>query len=265
VPLRVLTWTVALCLLGTAAAKYSAPLSSDSTAELLAADLENTWVNHLYSVNPKEAAAATQWVQENTDEALGTIVSVFHDPASDRNELRAALKACGLLREAAAEVIPEAGRLISQADLAAESATALSLMGPDALRPLQSALQSDDATVRREALRGIGKLVHRAPIEPASVLPDLIGGMSDPDGGVRAVAATYLGIVKAGANEAVPVLTAALEDPDAGVRLAAATALEAFGHEAQPALPALKKAVTDRNEDVAREAGRALVTISAVR
>jgi HEAT repeat protein len=49
------------------------------------------------------------------------------------------------------------------------------------------------------------------------------------------------------------------------VRLASAIALEAFGHDAQPAVPALRKAVTDRNEDVAREAGRALVTISAVR
>jgi hypothetical protein len=36
-------------------------------------------------------------------------------------------------------------------------------MGRDALPPLQGALTSDDATVRREALRGIGKLVERAP------------------------------------------------------------------------------------------------------
>ena len=265
VVVRILIWTAALLVVGSTAPKYSSPVESGIPTELLDLHLDVTWIDHLYSSNPREAAAATQWVQENTEDALDSIVAVFADPISDRDELRAALRGCALLREKAALVIPRAGRLILQADLAADAATALSFMGREALPPLQSALAADDATVRREALRGIGKLVSRAPLDPASVTASLIGGMSDPDGSVRAVAATYLGIVKPDPNEAVPVLTAALDDADAGVRLASATALEAFGHEAHPALPALKRAVTDGNEDVAREAGRALVAISAVR
>jgi hypothetical protein len=261
--LRVLTWAVALAVLGVAVAVYTLPGEPDSATNRL--NLPDTWVDHLYSRNPEDAKAASEWVTENPDEALGMALAVFRDPASRRERKKAALKACGLLGAGASSAIPDVAPLLTNADLAAEAAAALSLMGTNAFPPLQRALASDDAVVRREALRGIGKLAGRAPLDSSAVVPILISGMSDPDGSVRAVAATYLGIVKAGAEEAVPALAAGLEDAFVDVRLASATALEAFGHEARPALPALKKASTDRDQDVAREAGRALVTISAVR
>jgi HEAT repeat protein len=243
---------------------YFLPELTNTTVEPVAA-IEDSWVDHLYSVNPKEQAAATEWVTENPEDALAAVMAVFQDRESDRAEKRAALKACGLLGPAAATAIPHAATLFMSSDLIEEAGAALSLMGPDAFPPLRAALSSRNATVRREALRAIGKLTERAPLDRRTVVPILVERIGDRDASVGAVAATYLGILKSHAQESVPALIRGLEDAEPSVRLAAAIALEAFGHEAQPAVPALKKAVTDRNEDVAREAGRALVTISTVR
>ncbi len=260
---RLLLLSAVLVLVAAGAAWYFLPSPARSVAQRL--NLPETWVEHLYSRNPQEVKAASEWVVAHPAEALATARAVLRDPASDRERKKGALKACGLLGPAAASAIPDAAPLLYNADLSAEAAAALSLMGPDAFPPLQRALSSDDAVVRREALRGIGKLAGRAPLDPARVVPILIEGMADSHGGVRAVAATYLGILQAGADEAVPALAAGLEDPFVEVRLASATALEAFGHQARPALPALRKAMTDPDRDVAREAGRALVTISGTR
>jgi HEAT repeat protein len=131
------------------------------------------------------------------------------------------------------------------------------------LEPLRMVVTHASVEVRREALRGIGKLQKRAPLDPQPIVPLLVGAIADPDGTVRAVAATYLGIVKAAPELSIPALIRALADPDPPVRMAAATALEEFGEAALPALPALKKAAADRDQDVAREAGRAIVTLSA--
>lgn len=260
---RLAIWAAILTLFGAGIAWYSIPLT-DPPAESLDA-IPDSWVDHLYSRNPKEAAAAAEWVSQNPGEALAAVMAVFQDADSDRDENKAALKACGLLGPAAAPAIPHAATLLTTSDLVEEAGAALSLMGPDAFPPLRGALSKGDATVRREALRGIGKLTERAPLDPVTVVPLLIERISDRDAGVRAVAATYLGIIKSLPKDSVPALIRGLEDVEPSVRLASAIALEAFGHEAQPAVPALRKAVTDRNEDVAREAGRALVTISAVR
>lgn len=260
---RLAIWAAILTVFGAAVAWYSLRATHPKTEPVAA--IEDSWVDHLYSRNPKEAAAATEWVTQNPDEALAAVMAVFEDPDSDRDEKRAALKACGLLGPAAATAIPHAAALLTNSDLVEEAGAALSLLGPDAFPPLRGALSSGNATVRREALRGAGKLTERAPLDPAIVVPLLIERISDREMGVRAVAATYLGILKSQAKTSVPALIRGLEDAEPSVRLASAIALEAFGHEAQPAVPALKKAVTDRNEDVAREAGRALVTISTVR
>lgn len=261
--LRILLWAIVVCGLAVAGVKYSLSRVPEPPTQRL--NLPDTWVDHLYSRNPKDAQAAVSWVTENPVDALGSAVAILKDPSANRDRKKAALKACGVLGSRAADAVPDAARLLGDADLAAEAAAALSQMGPGAFAPLQRALRSDDPIVRREALRGLGKLVERAPLDPLTVVPILIDGMSDPDGNVRAVAAMYLGIVKAGAGDAVPALAGGLEDPFVEVRLASAIALEAFAYEARPALPALRKASTDRNRDVAREAGRALVTISATR
>jgi HEAT repeat protein len=122
-------------------------------------------------------------------------------------------------------------------------------------------LSSEDPIVRREALRSIGKLKERAPLDWRAVVPLLVDGMKDADPRVRAVAATYLGIVHEGGDKAVPALIEGLKDAEPDVRRVSAAALGSFGSDAQSAVPALKKAAGDTDPDVAREAGVSLVKL----
>jgi HEAT repeat protein len=221
----------------------------------------DAWLDQLYSQNPSEAADATRRVEQLGAAALPTIHATLQDPAADAQQVKAALKACGILGPVAAPAIVEVAESLPDPSLTAEAATALSFMGRGAFAPLRDALASDDPIVRREALRAIGKLTDRAPLDRRAVLPILVKGTRDPDAGVRAVAATYLGIVQQGGGDAVSALMEALTDPEADVRRAAAAALGSLGDDAAPAVPALKKAAVDKDPDVAREAGVALVKL----
>ena len=89
---------------------------------------------------------------------------------------------------------------------------------------------SDDPVVRREALRSIGKLKERAPLDARAVLPLLIDGASDPDPGVRDASRPpiWASSTKEASN-AVEALIAGLKDPEADVRRSSATALGSFG------------------------------------
>jgi HEAT repeat protein len=223
------------------------------------------WLDNLYSQNPREVEAASEEVAALGARALPTVQAALRDPDSEAERIKAALKACGIIGQAAAPAIPEVAALLQEPGVTSEAAIALSYMGREAFPPLRDALSSDDPVVRREALRSIGKLKDRAPLELNIVLPSLIAGMQDRDPSVRAVGATYLGIIHDGAEEAIPTLTEGLADPDAEVRRASAAALGSFGAAAAPALPALRKASTDRNEDVAREAGRSIVKLQGLK
>jgi HEAT repeat protein len=149
--------------------------------------------------------------------------------------------------------------------LTADAALALSFMGRGAFGPLRDALGSEDPVVRREALRSIGKLKERAPLDARAVVPLLIERAADADAGVRTVAATYLGIIHEGGVDAVNALMEGLKDAEADVRRAAAAALGSFAADAEPAVPALRKAAADADPDVAREAGVALVKLQPKR
>lgn len=224
---------------------------------------EGAWLDQLYSANPAEVEAATQKVRALGSGALTLIHTTFQDPTAPPERVKAALKACGILGPAAAPAIPEVAEQLPDPTLTAEAAVALSFMGRDAFRPLRDGLASDDPVVRREALRSIGKLKERAPLDARAVLPLLIKGATDPDAGVRTVAVTYLGIIHEGGAEAVQALVAGLSDPEIDVRRASATALGSFGADAQVALPALRKAAGDPDPDVAREAGVTLVKLQS--
>ena len=220
------------------------------------------WIDQLYSSNPAEAEAAVKHVEELGPDALSVIHKVLQDPNATPAQVKGALKACAVLGPIAAPAIAEVAEQLPDPTLTADAALALSFMGPDAFAPLRDSLASDDAGVRREALRSIGKLKERAPLDGTAVVPLLIDGMGDGDASVRAVAATYLGIIHEGGGDAVFALMDGLKDEVPDVRRAAATALGSFGPEAQPAIPALRKASGDRDEDVAREAGVALVKLT---
>jgi HEAT repeat protein len=223
-----------------------------------------SWLEGLYSQDPREVEQASEELQRLGAAALPAIRATLQNPRSEATQLKAALKACGILGKTAAPAVPDVAAVLAEPGLIAEAAIALSHMGPDALPPLRDALGDDDPVVRREATRSIGKLKERAPLPADEVVTLLVGRMADDDEGVRAVAATYLGIIHERPEESVPALTTALGDQDPEVRRASAAALGSFDPAAAaPAVPALRRASTDRNEDVAREAGRALVKLQS--
>ena len=222
---------------------------------------DHRWLDGLYSRNPREVQEATAEVTKRGAAALPAIQAALRDPRSEAERLKGALKACAILGKVCAPAVDDVAAVLAEEGLTAEAAIALSHIGAEAFEPLRDGLSNDDAIVRRESLRSIGKLKERAPLEAAKVTPLLIQSLKDPDGSVRAVAATYLGIIGSTPGQAVPALTVAVVDDNPEVRREAVTALGAFGAAASPALPALRKAAGDPNEDVAREAGRALLKV----
>jgi HEAT repeat protein len=226
-----------------------------------AAPVEDAWLDQLYSQNPAEASASAEYVKKLGPQALPVIHQTLQDPTATAEQVKAALKACALLGVVAAPAIDEVAESLPDPALTSEAAAALSFMGRGAFKPLREAITSDDPVVRREALRSIGKLKDRAPLDGRAVLPLLVKGMEDPDPGVRTVAATYLGIVHEEPDDAVRVLMTGLEDQEGSVRRTSAAALAAFGADAEPALPALRKAASDPDPEVAREAGVTLVKL----
>jgi len=222
---------------------------------------EDDWLDQLNSQNQAEAAEAARRVEQLGVAALPAIHAVLQDPNADAKQVKAALKACGILGPIAAPAIVEVAESLPDPSLTAEAAIALSFMGAGAFAPLRDSLASDDPIVRRESLRSIGKLKDRAPLESTAVVPLLIKGMQDADAGVRTVGATYLGIIQDGGQEAVKALIDGLNDPEADVRRTSAAALASFGTEAALAIPALRKATVDKDPDVAREAGVTLVKL----
>lgn len=223
---------------------------------------QDSWLAELMSQNPRESEAAAQRVKELGPRALPLVRDILQDPQNDTAMRKAALRAAGLIGQAAAPAIPDVAACLYDRELTADAAIALSFMGAGAFAPLRDALSSGDPAIRREALRSLGKLTERAPLEPRAVLPLLVDGMRDPDEGVRAVGATYLGIIRGDPERSVAALASGLSDPDVAVRRASAMSLASFtGAEAKDAIPALRKASSDSDPDVAREAGATLVKL----
>lgn len=224
---------------------------------------EPDWVADLYSQNPRDVEEGTASVRALGAGALPQIEAALRDPAADRDHRRAALRACGILGLTAAPAIPAVVTQLRDDSLTEEAAVALTFLGADAFPPLRDAATDPDPVLRRESLRSIGKLHFRAGIPATEVVPLLSAAMDDEDAAVRTVAATYLGILNQAPSTSVPLLMDGLNDPALDVRTASATALGSFGGDAHIALPALKKAAGDADPDLAREAGRALVKITA--
>ena len=222
---------------------------------------EADWLADLHSANPQIAEAAEAHVRTLGANALPEIQEVLRDPDVDASIKKAAMKASGILGPTAAPAIPAIADHLADPGLTVEAAVALSYLGREAFTPLRDALASDDPAVRREALRSLGKLRERAPLESRVVIPLLLKGLRDSDGSVRVVSATYLGIIGQDIDGTVNMLVAALKDPEVEVRVAAATALGSFPQHAATILPALRRALGDSNADVAREAGVSIVKL----
>jgi HEAT repeat protein len=262
---RLIAAVAVAVIVGVAAAAWVyrayAPGGPGSASPLGRKANDSEWLDKLYSRNPGEVEAATAEVTKRGAAGVPVIQAALRDPQSEAERLKGALKACAILGKIAAPAIADVASVLTEPGLTAEAAIALSNMGPDAFAPLREGLEDDDPLVRRESLRSIGKLKERAPLDAQPVVTVLIAGIKDADDGVRTVAATYLGIVHAAAEESVPALMTALSDSNVEVRREAATALGSFGAAALGAIPMLKKAALDKNEDVAREAGRAVLKL----
>ena len=222
-----------------------------------------TWLDRLASQNPRVSETAEAEVKQLGASALPDVATALQDPAAPPERRKAALRACAQLGPIAVPVLPQVAAHLKTADYAAEAALALSVMGPEAFAPLTEALTSAEPEVRKEAVRSLGKLQERAPLDADHVIPPLLDALADHDPGVRTVAATYLGIIHQHGEDVVPALAEMLKDASPEVRGAAATALGSFGAAAAPALPALRRAAGDKDENVAREAGLALVKLQS--
>ena len=249
---------------GVAVWYYRAP-DDGSRAVRVVARNDDRWLDDLLSRTPKDVEAATAELEQRGTAALPLVRRTLQDPAADPARRKAALKATAILGARAAEAIPDVATAMQEPDLAPDAALALSFMGSAAVPVLLEAIKSDEAVVRREALRSLGKLRERASIDPQIVVPLLLESLNDPDPSVRSVGVTYLGIVRDSPEKGVAGLIKALGDPDPPVRQAAAQALSAYGLLAEPALPALKKAANDPDDDVKREAGRTLVHLAELK
>jgi HEAT repeat protein len=264
-----LSAAILVAILGAAGAglwyRYQTEQQSNTSAAVRFSAADDEWLEHLYSQNPKVAEQATEHVKTLGAEALPTIQAVLDDAGADPQRKKAAFKAVGILGPTAAPLVGHVAEHLPDPTLTAEAAVALSFMGRDAFEPLRDALDSDDPVLRAEALRSLGKLRERAPLDARAVIPMLRRGIDDPDAGVRSVAATYLGIIAEDPETAVPILISALKDDSPQVRAAAATALGSFPSAAAQAIPALRRATGDKNPDVAREAGVSLVKLQGGR
>jgi HEAT repeat protein len=246
---------------GTAIWYYRSPEAGGMPVRVTARS-DDRWIDNLQSRNPREVESATAEIESRGTAALPLIRRTLQDDSATEDRKKAALKACAILGVRASEAIPDIAALLADSNYSAEAALALSFMGSAAVPVLKGAVDDDDPSVRKEALRSLGKLRERASIDPQVVIPTLIAALDDSEPEVRTVAVTYLGIVRDSPPKEVPALTNALADEDAAVRAAAATALGAYGPAAESALPALRKATKDADEQVQREAGRAIITIS---
>ena len=135
-----------------------------------------------------------------------------------------------------------------------EAARALGEIGLSALESVHSAMRSESATARKNAVRAAGHIEHRSSIDP---IANLLG--RDPDEDVRAQAAWALGAIEH--SDGIRPLTSALGDSAPYVRSQAAWALGAIEH--RDAVPALARATRDRSPLVREQAAWALGAIES--
>lgn len=131
------------------------------------------------------------------------------------------------------------------------------------VRQLKAALQDEDAAVRREALRSLGRMMDHERLKPAVVVPILLEATKDGDGHVRAVATAYLANYHVDPHVSVPVFIALLKDRVPLVRMNAARGLSLQRPDAPAliatAVPALLEAWHDTDMDTRRYASEVLL------
>jgi beta-lactamase regulating signal transducer with metallopeptidase domain len=136
-----------------------------------------------------------------------------------------------------------------------QAAIALASMGHVAFQPLTNQLNSENATVRRNAAWAIGELTNMPPGERDGAVPRLITLLSDADPWVRMAAARALGELRS--RTAVPALFTTLGDVEAHVRELAVWALSEI-KDRRDVAPLCNVLLSDLSSDVRRGAAEAL-------
>src|SRR6188508_2338066 len=138
---------------GVAVWYYRAP--SEGGRPVLVVRNDDRWLDDLLSRTPKDVEAATAELEQRGTAALPLVRRTLQDPGGDPAHRKAALKASAILGPRAAEAIPDVANALQEPEFAPEAALALSFMGSAAVPSLRDAIKSDDAVVRREALRSL--------------------------------------------------------------------------------------------------------------
>lgn len=127
-------------------------------------------------------------------------------------------------------------------------------LGAPAVPNLIELTKHEDAAVRRQAVRTLGRI--GLPALPS--LPNLIVLVTDdPEPGVREFSAAVIGELGPAAAQGIPTLVKALGDADAKVRKEAVTSLGLMGPAAKAVLDEAKLLTADPDEEVKAAATRA--------
>lgn len=119
--------------------------------------------------------------------------------------------------------------------------------GAEAVPKLIELTKYEDATVRRQAVRTLGKI----GVPALSALPTLITLTgTDPVPGVREQSAEAMGEIGPAAAEGIPTLVKALKDSDTMVRRDAVRSLGQMGPAAKDVLPEVRALTKDPEERV---------------
>jgi len=164
---------------------------------------------------------------------------------------------CAVLGPTAVDALPDLIALSKEDQFCWNlSQSALSQLGPEAVRPLCVTLTKPDMKLR---LLAAGALAHIGP-GLTQAIPALIKCMNDPSSAVRSEAARALGRVDPVSLPVLRALITALEDRDSSVRGMAGVCLQDFGDAARPLLLSLQN---DSNMSVRTNAMKMLNSLPA--
>ena len=193
---------------------------------------------------------------EAAREAVPALIKLMND--ADTQVGKNAVDALGGIGPAAAEAISplidaldsrkgRGGRGAGRMQSVMHIAQALARIGPAAIPPLQTALESQDAQQRAAAARALGAFGPAA----AAAVPALVKNLADGSEPVREDSVDAIGQI---GGPARPALLAALGDADAKRRAGAALALAQLGASAKDTAPTLIPILEKEKDPAARVA-----------
>jgi predicted Zn finger-like uncharacterized protein len=197
--------------------------------------------------------------------AIPSLVKALADKDDDVRQFAGdALKSIGSPH---ADQVP---RLLGYLDLPSADArayvlAAITLLGgsEDAVAPVLKATEDQDAKVRQQAMRALGKLAQTGTLPEKGARPPLDKGLRDADRRVRRSAAEAITTDLASVKADVPNLRELLKNKEPEVGAAAAAALGRLGEKAKPAGPDLIAALAADDNNLRRACFVALKSIGA--